>query len=203
MTSSSEISPKFEAAIEAFTPIVSQPKDGDLQRVHKTLLQNCLSIRLAGSKYRKFTGLVLLDAAYKNQPGLTALFGEDNTPLDKYYPSVIRETKTWDQRKLQALWNTCHNNQDCIRTTKNGCRLFILHAFEWVHYISLRDEDTYYKIVSPLELLAHFAKEIGGLEVTDVVTLIGELPVYCTRDPCVPQFIMTMEEAQKKPSVPD
>ena len=72
-----------------------------------------------------------------------------------------------------------------------------------MHYISLHYEDTYYKIVSPLELLAHFAKEIGGPEVTDVVTLIGELPVYCTRDPCVPQFIMTMEEAQKKPSVPD
>ena len=75
---------------------------------------------------------------------------------------------------------------------KHGCRLFILHAFEEVHYISLRYKDTYYKIVSPLELLAHFSKEIGGLEVTDVVALIGELLGYWTSDPRVPQFIMTM-----------
>ena len=81
---------------------------------------------------------------------------------------------------------------------KHGCRLFILHAFEEVHYISLRDEDTYYEMVSLLELLAHFAKEIRGLEVTNVVTLIGELSVYWNSDPQVPQFIVTMEEAQKK-----
>ena len=77
--------PKFEAAINAFTPIVGQPKDNDLQ----------------------------------------------------------------------------------------GFRLFILHAFEELNYISLHDEDNYYEKVCPLELLAHFSEEIGGLEVTDVVTLIG------------------------------
>ena len=104
----------------------------------------------------------------------------------------------WEQQKLQALWNTRLDNQDHIRTTKHGCRLFILHAFEEVHYISLRNMDTYYKRVSPLEIPAHFAKKIGGLEVTDVVTLIDKLPSYCTSDPRVPQFIMTMEEAQKK-----
>ena len=53
-------------------------------------------------------------------------------------------------------------------------------------------------MVSPLELLAHSAKEIGGLGVTDVVTLTGELPSYWSSDPCIPQFIMTMGEAQKK-----
>ena len=52
-------------------------------------------------------------------------------------------------------------------------------------------------MVSLLELLAHFSKEIGGLEVTNVVTLIRELPGYWTRDPQFTQFIMTMEEAQK------
>ena len=53
-------------------------------------------------------------------------------------------------------------------------------------------------MASPLEVLAHFSEEIGGLEVADVVTLIGKLTGYWTSDPCVPQFIMTMEEAQKK-----
>ena len=129
---------------------------------------------------------------------VTISFDEDDTPLDEYDPLVTRETDAWEQRKLQALWNTRLNNQDRIHTTKHGCRIFILHAFEDVHYISLHDKDTYYEMVSPLEILAHFAEEIGGLEVTDFVTLIGKLPGYWTSDPRVPQFIMTMEEVKQK-----
>ena len=193
MTSSSDIAEKSEATIEAFTPIFGQPKDDDLRGFRKVLLQTCLSIRLAGSKAGKVTGLVLPDAAYKNQQGVTESFNEDDTPLDEYDPSVTRETEKWEQRNLQALCNTRLDNQDRIRTTEHRCCIFILHAFEEVHYISLRDEDTYYEMVSPLELLAHFAKEIGGLEVTDFVTLIVKLPGYWSNDPRVPQFIMTME----------
>ena len=66
--------------------------------------------------------------------------------------------KRGTKRKLQSLWNTRIDNQDHIRTTKYGCRIFILHDFEEVHYISLRDEDTYYKMVSPLELLVYFSE---------------------------------------------
>ena len=73
---------QFEAAIKAFTSIVSQPKDDDLQGVKKVLLQTCLSIRIAGLKSGKVTGLVLPNAAYKNLPGVTISLDKDNTPLD-------------------------------------------------------------------------------------------------------------------------
>ena len=63
MTSSSDIAAKFEATIEAFTPIVGQLKDDKLQGLRKVLLQTCLSIRLSGLKAGKVTGLVLTDAA--------------------------------------------------------------------------------------------------------------------------------------------
>ena len=83
MTLSSDIAAKFEAAIEAFTPIAGQPKDDDLRGVQKVLLQTCLSIRLASSKSGKVTGLVLPNVAYKNKPGVMISFDEDDTPLDK------------------------------------------------------------------------------------------------------------------------
>ena len=44
----------------------------------------------------------------------------------------------------------------------------------------------------------HIANSIGGLEVTDVVALLLELPTYWAADPRVPQFVMRMEEAQRK-----
>ena len=92
MTSSSDIAAKFEAAIKAFTPIVVQPKDDDLWGVKKFLFQTCLLIRLAGSKPVKIAGLVVTEAAYKNQPGVTISFDKDNTLLDEYDPSFTRET---------------------------------------------------------------------------------------------------------------
>ena len=100
MTSSSDIAAKFEAVIEAFTPIVGQPKDNDLQGVQKVLLQTCLLIRISGYKTGNVTGLVIPDAAYKNQPWVTASSDEDDTPLDEYDPLVTRETKALEQRKL-------------------------------------------------------------------------------------------------------
>ena len=133
MTSSSDIAAKFEATIKAFTSIVGQPKDDDPRGVQKVLLQTCLSIRLSGSKSGKVTGLVLPNTAYKNQPGVTISFNKDDNPLEKYDPSVTRETEAWYQQKLQALWNTRLNNQDRIQTTKYGCSLIILHTLEEVH----------------------------------------------------------------------
>ena len=64
-----------------------------------------------------------------------ALFVEDYAPLDRYDPVITKDTKAWEQQKIQALLNTRLKNHDRICTTKHGCCLFILHAFEEVHYI--------------------------------------------------------------------
>ena len=81
--------------------------------------------------------------------------------------------------------------------TKHGCRQVIICAFDEGHYVTLRDEDTFYKFVSPLALLAHVGDGVGGLEVTNVVALLAKLPNYWAANPRVPQFIMRIEEAQK------
>ena len=39
---------------------------------------------------------------------------------------------------------------------------------------------------------------IGGLEITDFVALLAKLPDYWAADLLVPQYIMRIEEAQKK-----
>ena len=61
---------------------------------------------------------------------------------------------------------------------KHGCRRLILHVFNEVVYITLKSEDMFYKLVSPLDFINHIANSIGGLEVTDVVALIDEIPTF-------------------------
>ena len=65
-----------------------------------------------------------------------------------------------------------------MRTTNHGCHQFFLHVFKEVHFITLRDDGNYYKMVLTLALLNHFSHEISGLKVTDVVALIRELSGY-------------------------
>ena len=82
MTSSSDIPNKFEATIEAFTPIVSQPKYNNLQGVCKVLLQTFLLIRLTRSKSVKIASLALPNATYKNQPVVTVSSTRTTTTLN-------------------------------------------------------------------------------------------------------------------------
>ena len=178
MTSPADIASKFDAAIAAFTPIVGNPTDDDLRNVRQVLLQICLSINLSGSTAGKVTGLILGDIVYLTQQGVTQSFVEDQKTLDEYDPSIDEHTASWEQRKLTSLWRSRLENQARIAATKHGCRQLILHAFAEVVYITLKSEDTFYELVDPLTILAHIAASIGGLEVTDVVALLLELPSY-------------------------
>ena len=198
MTSPADIATKFDTAIAAFTPIVGNPTDDDLRNVRQVLLQLCLSINLAGSTAGKVTGLILVDGVYRTQQGVTASFVEDQNPLDEYDPSINESTAAWQQQKLTSLWRSRLDNQARIAATKHGCRQLILHAFDEVVYVTLKSEETFYELVDPLTILAHIATNIGGLEVTDVVALLLELPAYWATDPRVPQYVMRMEDAQRK-----
>ena len=69
MTTTSDITAKFDAAIATLAPIVGPSKDDDLRNVRKVLLQICLSIQLSGSKSGKVTGLILGNIVYLKTPG--------------------------------------------------------------------------------------------------------------------------------------
>ena len=93
MTSPTDITSKFDAAIASFTPIVGNLTDDDLCNVRQTLLQICLSINLSGSTAGKVTGLILGDIAYLTQQGVSTSFVEDQSPLDEYDPLINENTK--------------------------------------------------------------------------------------------------------------
>ena len=198
MTSQGEIAAKFAAAIASATPILGTPTDDDLRTLRIAFLHVCLSISLVGSDVGKVNGLILADAAYQRQPGVMKAFDPMEDAFAEYDPNIKETTALWEQKKLAAVWTSKVENQGRIEATRHGCRQLILHVIPETTIISLKDEDTFYELVTPLDLLAHIAASIGGLEVTDVVTLLGDLPKYWPSDPRVPQFIMRMDDAGRK-----
>ena len=84
MTSQGEIAAKFAAAIAAATPILSTPTDDDLRALRITPLYVCLSISLVGSDAGKVNGLILVDASYQRQIGISAPFDAMESALAEY-----------------------------------------------------------------------------------------------------------------------
>ena len=114
-------------------------------------------------------------------------FDEQETALAEYDPDINETTAVWQQKKLEAVWTSKLEKQARIVGTKHGLRQFLLHAFRETYYIQLRDEHTFYEMVSPLQLLAHIANAISGLKVTNVVAVLGDIFTYSSADPRVPQ----------------
>ena len=164
MTSTLDIAAKFETTIASLPPVVGPPKDDDLGNVRKVLSTTYLSIQLAGSKSGRVTRLILANAVYTTIPGINESFIKDEQPLGEYDPSITEETAPWEQRKLATIWTSRLANQRHIATTKHCCRRLILHKFEEVHDVALKDNDIFYKMVSPLALLAHIAGGVKGLK---------------------------------------
>ena len=89
-----------------------------------------------------------------------------------------KDTLPREQKKLAALLTVRLDNQSQIADTKHGCWQLILPAFDEVYYITLRDEEKFYKLVLPLFLLAHIADGISGLDIIVIVALLGKITNY-------------------------
>ena len=92
MTSQGKIAAKFAAAIAASTPILGTPTDDDLRALRITLLHVCLSISLVGSDAGRVNGLILADAAYRRQVGITKAFDAMEGALAEYDPLITSTT---------------------------------------------------------------------------------------------------------------
>ena len=152
MTSQGKIAAKFAAAIAFATPILGIPADDDFRVLRITLLHVCLSISLVGSDAGKVNGLILADAAYQRQAGITKPFDDMKNALAEYDPNIKETTALWEQKKLSAIWSSKVDNQGRIAATRHGCRQVILHVIPETTIISLKDKDTFYELVTPREL---------------------------------------------------
>ena len=146
MTSQGKIAAKFAAAIASATPILGTPINDDLRALRITLLHICLSISLVGSDTGKVNGLILADAAYQRQAGITKPFNTMEDALAEYDPNIKETTAAWEQKKLAAIWTSKVENQGRIEATRHGCRQLILHVIPETTIISPKDEDTFYDL---------------------------------------------------------
>ena len=64
--------------------------------------------------------------------------------------------------------------------------------------LPLKSLTTFYNKVSLQDMLQHLATSTAGLDHTDIVSLLVEMQTWWEADPCVPEYINKLEDAQKK-----
>ncbi len=67
-----------------------------------------------------------------------------------------------------------------------------------VWYNNLKDANTFSAKVTALEIMAHLDANSGGLHFIDMISLCSNMTQYYVQAEGIPQFIVMMEDSQKK-----
>ncbi len=91
-------------------------------------------------------------------------------------------------------------SQDCglWKAAEDGCKKLIRAAVEEVYINKLKDGTTFFHKVKARDLLKHLEKNSTGLHALDIVALCTNMLLLYKNAASMPDFILTMEEAQKK-----
>ena len=88
--------------------------------------------------------------------------------------------------------------QTLIKTVEHAGRAFLVVAVEDTCPPSLKEETTFYNKVPLRDFFAHLKGGSGGLEATDIVSLLLTTLGWWAEDPRVPEYVNRIEEAQRK-----
>jgi len=75
---------------------------------------------------------------------------------------------------------------------------FLRNVVDEIWYNDLKDAETFYTRVLSIAIMAHLDVNSGGLHALDMISLRTNMTQYYAEVDGIPQFIVMMEDAQKK-----
>ena len=84
------------------------------------------------------------------------------------------------------------------KAAKRGVAKFLRDVVDEIWYNGLKDADTFYTEVSAIDIMALLDANSGGLHAVDMISLRTNMMQYYVQADGIPQFIVMMEDAQKK-----
>jgi hypothetical protein len=101
-------------------------------------------------------------------------------------------------KKAKAIHKACAEDYEIWKTAEDGCKKLICAAVEEVYINKLKDGTTFFHKVFACDLLKHLKKNSTGLDALDIVALHSNMLLLYKNAASMPDFILAMEEAQKK-----
>jgi hypothetical protein len=179
--------------------IAGAPADDDVKYIRKFLTNLFQSINIAGGN-DSLSGLIDELAAYRHK------FGHDfdrlETTLVAYDPSIAADASNAVRVRAEHAWTAKLECQCLIRTVECQLRILFATIIEDTWLLPLKDPATFFNKVQIRTYLDHLTSSSGELEATDIVNLHAAMLGWWVEDPCVPEYINRIKDAQKKPPEP-
>ena len=132
----------------------------------------------------------------KHVNGLT--FERMEVPLPDYDNSIASDANNAVRAKAERLWMAKIELQRLIKTVERSGCAFLVSVVEDTWLLPLKEESTFYNKVPLRDFFARLKGGSGGLEATNIVSLLSANLSWWADNPRVPEYVNRLEDAQKK-----
>jgi hypothetical protein len=187
----------FKEARDAFPPIKGKPTDDDLLLIREMLLPILMEVpynQLGG--VHSLTSLIMDDMRYAAEHGGNSFKRPIRLPL--YDTSIKDDATTVVCVRAEAAHKDRLDDYASFEAAERGAAKFLRAVVDEVWYNDLKDADTFYTKVTALEIISFLNANSGGLHAIDMISLRTNMHQYYVQADGIPQYIIMLEDAQKK-----
>ena len=172
----------FKEVQAAFPPIVGSPNDDDVKCLTESFIYVLQSIDVPGGAIN-LSDLLLSDVKHETKHGDGKTFERMAVPLPAYDNSIASDATNAVRAKAERLWTVKIGLQTLINTVESAGRAFLITVVEDTWLLPLKEETTFYNKVSLRDFFARLKGGSGGLEATDIVSLLSATLGWWAEDP--------------------
>jgi hypothetical protein len=187
----------FKEAYNISPPLKGKPTNKNLLAISETLLPLLMVIpydQLLG--VHSLTAILTEATKYKANHGNSKFVRPSRLPL--YDRNITNNTTTIVRVCTKAAHKSHLNNFASYKAAERGVAKFLRGVIDKIWYNNLKVAKTFYTKVTALEIMAQLDANSGGLHAIDMISLRLSMTHYYIQADDIPQFIVMMEDAQKK-----
>jgi hypothetical protein len=187
----------FKEAYDTFPTLKGKQTNNDLLAIRETLLSLLIVI-----PYDQLLGVhslmaILMEAVkYEAYHGASKFVRPSYLPL--YNRNIADNAMTIVRVCAKAAHKSCLDNYASYKAAECGIAKFLRDIVDKIWYNNLKDAKTFYTKVMALKIMANLDVNSGGLHAIDMIPLCSNMTQYYVQVDGIPQFIVMMENVQKK-----
>ena len=187
----------FKEAYDVFPPLEGKPTDDDLLAIREALLPLLMVIPFdAVGGIHSLTALLTDDSKYAATHGGHSFIRPMRLPL--YDLTIPDDAPTEVRVRSEAAHKSKLEDYANYEAAERGCAKFLRDVVDEVWYNDLKDAETFYTQVTALEIMTFLDLNSGGLHAVDMLSLRTNMHQYYSQADGIPQYIIMLEDAQKK-----
>jgi len=187
----------FKEAHDTFPPLEGKPTDDNLLAIKEYLLPLLMVISYDQLKgIHSLTAILTEAAKYKAEHGNAKFVRPVRLPL--YDKNIADDAITVVRVRAKVAHKSCLDDYASYEAAERGVAKFLRDVVDEIWYNDLKDADTFYTKVMAIDIMALLNANSGGLHAVDMISLRTNMTQYYTQADGIPQYIVVMEDAQKK-----